>query len=29
VEGECEAKVVIEERVPEGVAVLDGTVDVE
>jgi hypothetical protein len=29
VEGEHEAKVVIEEHAPEGVAVLDGVVDVE
>jgi hypothetical protein len=28
-EGGCEAKFVIEEEAPEGVAVLDGVVDVE
>jgi hypothetical protein len=29
VEGGCEAKVVVEELVPEGVAVQDGVIDVE
>jgi hypothetical protein len=27
VEGECEAKVIIKEHAPEGVAVLDGAID--
>jgi hypothetical protein len=29
VEGGCEVEFVVEERAPEGVAVLDGAVDVE
>jgi hypothetical protein len=29
VEGGCEAEFVIKERAPEGIAVLDGAVDVE